>query len=197
MSCSKGALWNPRVLAPIAGVNAGWDCSRRHPGWSTPAQKPPRGLWLPSCNPLLSETGSSAAARLKGPLQPHGELPNLNYNYLNYFSCIALQFFLGFSLTGPLWWKNSLCVQEMRNICPRPVLPLRWEVWNLFQWVANKLNSRNGLLGKSFPGAVCQLLTAESACQGMLKAERYKTVIMIFLRSCFAFRSARLVGPTC
>ena len=35
-----------------------------------------------------------------------------------------------------------------------------------------KPNSRSGLLGKTFPSAMCQLLTAKSGHRGMLKAER-------------------------
>lgn len=47
---------------------------------------------------------------------------------------------------------------------------------------------------KDFPRAVCWPLTSKSAGQGMLKARRYKTII-ICLQSRFAFRLVRLTVP--
>lgn len=95
------------------------DCS-----WLKHVHKQTRGLRLPSCN-TRSVSRWLRCSMFEGSLTaPRGQLLNLNYNYLNCFSFIALQFSLGFSLPGQLWWEDSRCVQEMRNTCPRPVSPL-------------------------------------------------------------------------
>lgn len=143
-------------------------------------------LQLPSCNVLLSKCSICAAACLKGPLQPHRELPNLNTTTLLLLYCTS--FFPGFeSHRTALVQRQPLC-PGMRTTDLRPELHLSQKIWNV------SVGGKQVKFHKQLFWAMGPLLAARSACQGMMKAKRHRPIIMICFQSCLAFVSAWLLS---
>lgn len=120
-----------------------------------------------ACPDALVSEQSSFAAAFEGPVPA---TRTTSYPKLQFSQLILLNYILSFFSWDSVS-HSSLCVQEMRDISPRPLCPLKQKVWNLSQWVASEPNSSSAPLGTSFPGSLGQLLTAKSGCQGVLRGQ--------------------------